>query len=354
MGLERQNHPVIVHGGYSINGCCQLIRMVGIVIINICPPVGAFILHPPLRSGKSCKATGYCFPGNSQHPGCTGCTDGIKGIVPPQYIQIQVSIKDAITEHIQVPPVGVDILSMYPVLGIQAKAHIVQALQRLQHMGIVSVGKNAAAGQLGKFPEGFLNIRQILEIIQMIRFNIQNHRQGGKEIQEGVAILAALQNDGISLPYPVPCPEQGQIAANHHGGVHVSFHQNMSHHRGGGGLSVGTGYAYGIFICLHDNAPGLGPFENRNASHPGCGNLRIVIMGGSGTDNAVRSPDIFLPVTDIHLDAFGNQLIGGNRGIHIGAGYRQTHSLKYKSQRTHRHTADSNQMHPLSRLEIFF
>ena len=273
--------------------------------------------------------------------------------MPTQNIQIQVGIKSAVTVHIQMPPIGVDILSMYPVVGIEAKAHIVQAFQSFHHMGIISVGKNAAAGQLGKFPERLLNVRQILEVIQMIRLNIQNHRQGRKEIQEGVAILAALQNDGISLPYPMSCPEQGQIAANHHSGIHIGLHQNMGYHRGSRGLSVGTGYTHGIFICLHNDTPGLCPFKNRDSCHPGSSNFRIVVVGGSGTDNTVRSPDVLLPVSDVHLDSFGNQFIGGNRGIHIGTGYRQTHSLKYKPQRTHGHTTDSNQMHPLSRLEIF-
>ena len=165
--------------------------------------------------------------------------------------------------------------------------------------------------------EGLLNVRQILEIIQMVRLHIQHHRQSGEEIQEGVAVFAAFQYDGIPVAHPMACMEQRQVATNHHRGVLARFHKDMGHHGGGSGLSMGTGNTNGIFIGLHDLAPGLCPLEHGNALSPGSSNLRIVIMGGSSTDDAVRSRNILGTVADVHMDAVGNELIRRHGGAHI-------------------------------------
>ena len=99
----------------------------------------------------------------------------------------------------------------------------------------------------------------------MVCFDIQNYRQGGEKIQERIAIFTALQQNRIALAYPVTCPKQRQIAANHHRGVPGSRHQNVGNHGGGGGFSVGSGNTNGIFIGTHNDSPSLGPLKYRDA-----------------------------------------------------------------------------------------
>ena len=200
--------------------------------------------------------------------------------------------------------------------------------------------------------ERFLNILQILEIVQMVCFHIQDYRQSGEEIQEGITVFAALKQNGIPMAYSMSCMKQGQVSADHHRRIQVSLHQNMGHHRGGGGLSMGTGDADSILIGLHDFAPGLCTFKHRDARCSGSCDFRIVIVSRSSTDDAVRTGYILCVVANGHRYSLVLQLLGGNRGAHIRAGNHHAHSLQHKAKRTHGHTANSHQMHMASRNKI--
>ncbi len=82
-----------------------------------------------------------------------------------------------------------------------------------------------------------LHIGQILEKVQMVGLYIQNHRHGGEEIQKGVAIFTGLQNDGVAVAYPVAGVQQRKRSANHHSGICLSGHEDVSSHGGGGGFA---------------------------------------------------------------------------------------------------------------------
>ncbi len=108
---------------------------------------------------------------------------------------------------------------------------------------------------------------------------------------------------------------------------------------------MGAGNADGVFIGLHDLAPGLGPLKNGNTRGPGGGDLRIIVVGGGGADDAVGPLYIPGAVADVHMDAVGDQLIRRHGGAHIGAGNRHSHALQHQAQRPHGYTADTDQMH---------
>ena len=249
-------------------------------------------------------------------------------------------------------PVGADVGSGDPVSLPQAKGHIGDALQGLHRVGVVSVGHHAVGGHTGKFMEGFLNIRQILEVVQVVRLHVQHNGDGRVEIQKGVAVFAAFQHNGVAIAHPVSGVEQGQIAADHHRGIGPRLHENVGHHRGGRGLSVGAGNADGIFIGFHNFAPGLGPLEYRDPGGPGRGDLRIVIVGGGSADQAVGSGNVPGVVADVHMDAVGDQFVCRYRGAHIRTGNGHAHSLQHKSQRPHGYAPDAHQMHMAARLQV--
>ena len=219
-------------------------------------------------------------------------------------------------------------------------------------VGIIAVDQDPVGGQFCKLMEGMLDLLQIFEIIQMILLDIQHHRQGGVEVQEGVTVFAALQHNGVAVAHPVSCVEDRQVAADHDGGIPLSRHEDMGHHGGSGGLTMGTGEADGVFVFTHDHAPGLGTLKNRDTGGSGGLNFGIVIVGGGGADNAVRPLNILGPVADGNMDALGDQLVRGNGGIHIRTGHQQTHTLQHQAQRTHGNAADADQMHMLARLDV--
>ena len=143
----------------------------------------------------------------------------------------------------------------------------------------------------------------------------------------------------------------GQEAADHDCWIFFCLQQNMRQHGSGGSLAVGTGHADGVAVGLHNHAPGLGPFKHRDTSHTGSSDLRVVVVGCSGADNAASALDIFGPVADGDLNALGDQFIGRDRGIHIRAGDQQAHALQHQTQRTHGNAANAYQVHMVTGLD---
>lgn len=75
--------------------------------------------------------------------------------------------------------------SVNPVALGNPKCDKIEALQRVHGIDVVPVGQNSSGffgNQLNEFAEGFLNVRQVLKIVQVIRLHIQHHRQSGEEV----------------------------------------------------------------------------------------------------------------------------------------------------------------------------
>ena len=300
------------------------------------------------------QTPGSHIAGNTQHPGRTGSSQRIEGIVLAHHSQIQVAVVFIVADHVIAAVIIGNIADMDGVVGFQTKAGVLQTLHGIHGILIITVGQNAGGSDLCELVEGLFNIVQILEIVQMVLLNVQHHSQRGEEVQERVTVFTAFQDDGITLTHPVSSMKQRQITADHDCRILVSFHHDMGHHGSGGGFTVGAGNADGIPVGLHDLAPGLCPLENRNTCCPGGSDFRIVIMCGSRTDDAVRADDVLSAVTDGHINAFGDQFVGRNGCVHIGARNQQAHILKHQAQRAHGNTADANHVHMAARLEEVF
>ena len=197
-----------------------------------------------------------------------------------------------------------------------------------------------------------LHIGKILEKVQMVGVNIKDDRDRREEVQEGVAVFAALEDDGVALADAVARAEQWQKAADHDRRVQPGLHENMREHGGRRRLAVGTGDADGVLVRLHDIAPGLGALKDGDASGAGSGDLGVVVVRGSRADEAVGALDILGAVADRDLDALGDQLVRGDGGVHVRAGDLHPHAPQHQPQRAHRHAADADQMAVLSGLQI--
>ena len=186
----------------------------------------------------------------------------------------------------------------------------------------------------------------------MVGLDVVDDGDGGVEIQKGVAVFATLHDDGIAVSHPVSGLEQRQITAQHHRRVFPCLHKNMGDHGGGGGFAVGAGNADGVFVFAHNQPPGLGALKDRNAHGAGSGDLGIVVVGCCGADDAVGTLNIFGAVADMDLNALGDELIGGNRGIHVRTGDDHAHAPQHKTQGPHGNAADTNEMNMFSRNQI--
>ena len=75
VGLERQHQPFIRHGiAHGGDGRCQLVGMVGVIVVHIRAVEFSLEFHAPSRAVEGFQSVRYSFAGNSHHPGCScGC-----------------------------------------------------------------------------------------------------------------------------------------------------------------------------------------------------------------------------------------------------------------------------------------
>lgn len=90
-------------------------------------------------------------------------------------------------------------------------------------------------------------------------------------------------------PHAMSRAEQRQIAADHHGRVAPGFQENMRQHGRGRRFAVRAGHADGAAVGAHDKAPRLRALKNGQPRRARCGDLRVVVMGGGGADDALRA-----------------------------------------------------------------
>jgi len=335
-----------------------LIGMVGVVVVHLRPVIGTLVLEASSRTGKRGKAL---LHGLAVHPQqIRGGRGGqrIGHVVAPGDVQRHVGIALPEDHYVELTaPV-----EHGHVIGIAAGAVIPDAVREQRtvqprHGGtgacIVQIGHHAAGAlrhQLRKPVEGLLDVRQILEEVQMVGVYVEDHRHGGEEVQEGVAVFAALQNDGVALSHPIAAVQQGQRAADHDGGVLLCGHEDVRSHGRGGGLTVGAGDAQGVAVAPHNAAPGLGPLVHGDTPGDGAGDLGIAVVDGGGADHGVAVFQILGGVADGHLHAQGPQVPDGVAVRHVGALHHKAHALQYLGQRAHGYAADTGQMDALAGL----
>ena len=108
-----------------------------------------------------------------------------------------------------------------------------------------------------------------------------------------------------------------------------------------------------VFIRTHDQPPRLRPFENRNSLRACGGDLGIIVVCGSGTDDTIRALNVFGAVTDMDLNALCHQFVRGDGGVHIGACDGHTLVSQNQTERTHGNAADADEMDMLARQQVF-
>ena len=183
-----------------------------------------------------------------------------------------------------------------------------------------------------KFSEGFLQIFEILEVIQMILFNIQYYCDSRMKIQEGIIVLAGLHNNGVAFAYPVAGirPEKRQGPSDHDCRVLLRSHHDMGCHGSGRSLAMGPGNAYSVFVVLGDRAPGLGPLKNRYSEFPGCNYLRVLVMNcGCPYKEIQILAYVLRPVADIDMYAHVHQMSHIAAQIHVASGNADPHAEQY-------------------------
>ena len=351
MGLEGTDQPLMRQGSGHIQQGVQLVGVMGVVVVHLSAVALALVLEAPLRAPEGGKALRHRPVVDAQHIGRRRGSQRIGNVVSAGNVQLHMRVALALRHHVKAGEavekrhvVGVHV--SVPVLHAEPVYFAAQIRQRFPRAAVIAVGDHKAVlgRQAGKLAEGVLDLPQIAEKVQVIRRHVQNHRHGGEEIQEGIAVFAAFQNNGVAFAHPVALAQQGQGSADHDRGILLRRHKDVGGHGGGGGLAMGAGDAQGVAVRLHDGAPALGPLIDRDPPGNGPGDLGIAVVNGSGADHQIAVLQILGAVADGHGDPHTAQMLHRVAVGHIGALYRQPHALEHLRQRAHGYAADTCHM----------
>ena len=358
MGLEGTHHPFVAQCFGGGQQGLKLAGVMGIVIIDLRAMIFALVFKAAACADKLTQTLFHGLAGDMQHVGC-GC--GGKGVFHVMHtgdLQTHVGIGVAVYQHIKfahsvdpAQPGGGHVPALQP----EGESRTVKPGNGLHGVFVLGVVHHPARlrDEVGKGAEGALHGRQVGKVVQMVGIHIQDDRHRGEEGEEGVAILAGFQNNGVPFANPVSHPQHGQRAADHHRGVGLGGHEDVGTHGGGGGLAVGAGNAQGVGVVTHNGAPCLRPLEHGDAGGPGGGNFGIVVVDGGGADHALGALYTFRLMSDDHMDAHRAQASHRAAFLHIRAGDGQPGAAEHFGQRGHGYAADAHQMGTAAGTQIF-
>ena len=142
----------------------------------------------------------------------------------------------------------------------------------------------------------------------MVGIDVQHHGQGGMQLQKAAAELTGLCQESVALAHTGAAADGIQHAADVNAGIQPTFHQDLTEHGRGGGLSVGAAHAYRMGIPFHQLPQKKGTLQGGNAKFGALLPFWVVLRNGSGIGYQVCPMNVLCPVTDHYLNAFAPEV----------------------------------------------
>ena len=209
---------------------------------------------------------------------------------------------------------------------------------------MVDNDKTVHRRQLCKLVERVDDVVDVLEEVEMILLDVQDDRNGRREAQEGIGVLAALRDEAALAADAERAADGGQVAADHDRRVHLRLDGHHGHHRGRGGLAVGAGEADDIVVVAHDVAPGLCALHDRDAELVCADDLGVFVVNGGGAHDQGRALDVLRPVLIGDRGAERLETRGDVGAQAVGAGDRHTLAQQKLCERVHGYAADADEV----------
>ena len=259
---------------------------------------------------------------------------------------IEISVMHNITAEEAVLQLRVDGADIAAFGETEGQNLAVQAFHGTTAVVVVTVDDHNAVfgGQLSKAAERCDNIVGVLEEIQMVTINVENHRYRGTEGEERVLVFTGFGNKQITFANPQRAADGRQVAAYHNRRIQLSRLGKGSDHCSGGSFAVGAGNADHLGIMRHNEAPCFGTGNHRDACGAGGSDFGIVIVDRSGANDQSGIPYIVRAVTDGNGNTLLIQLKGIDRTVTVAAANVSAHIFQHFCQSTHGNAADTDQM----------
>ena len=189
----------------------------------------------------------------------------------------------------------------------------------------------------------------------MVIVDVQDDAHRAGQLQEGLMVLAGLNDHALAAAGLAVAADERQLAADDCGGILAGQLQHGCDHAGRGRFAVGTGHADALAMGAADIAQHDAALHRLDAAGVGCLQLRIVIMDGGAVDDQIRIAQIGCIMPDSDTDAERTLRLGVFGFLDIGAGDGEAAAVQDLDQRIGAGAAAADKMDradPLQQLGV--
>ena len=230
------------------------------------------------------------------------------------------------------------------VLDAKGADAAVQRVHDIHGVLVVGVGEDHELGHQGEALEGELQLTHAAVVVQMIVVDVQHNGQVGGQFEEGLGILAGLDDDVIALTGLAVAVDEGQLAADDRRRVPARQLQHCGDHAGGRRLAVGAGDADAVLVQAADIAQQDAALHGGDAVGIGGVQLHVVLRDGGRVDHEVGADDVVgvMAQRDLHAHL---PLVADDAAIqHITAGDDISLGVQDLDQRVHAAAAAADEV----------
>ena len=351
-GLMHCPHLVVAQRVGGLQGGGDLGGMVGVVVRHGHAVELTQDLEPAARTLEALGGSGGVLAGQANGEAAGGHGQRVVDVVVTGGAQLQVGHRVAPLQHIELIEAGLmlaDVHRLVVCLRLNAEgAHgAIQAVDHLHHVGIVRIGHDGVAGHQGELLEGKLQLAHGAVVVQMVVVDVQQHRNVRREVQKGLGELTGLDHNGVAAAVLAVTADQGQLAADHRGGILPGQLQQAGDHGGGSGLAMGACHADAAGVQPAHIAQENAALQHGNAPGIRLPQLGVVLVNGGGIHDHIRAQHVFGVVPHEHLDAHGPLRVDDAALVHITSGDGIAPGMQDLHQRIHTAAADADEMEAL-------
>ena len=193
--------------------------------------------------------------------------------------------------------------------------------------------------------ERFLNVVDVLVIIQVIIVDIQDHRDIGTQFEETFHVFTGFRDEELAVTALGRTADQIQDTADVDGGAYACQLEDRGGHGSRRGLSVCSGDADRSLILRHQLTKEHGALDDREPFFLCSYDLGIIVMDGCCAYDDSRACDVFRSMADKDRDAALTQMLD-DRGVRdIRTADMIPFVYQNGSKAAHAGTADADHMH---------
>ena len=313
-------------------------------------------LKAAVHAGELVQILGDLLRRRAQIVGAGGGGEGIIDIVAAGHLQVDLTELLAPVHEVELFIRAHDIAQIRGVVVVrlaetEGDRRQLCIFDRLQHVLVVTVDDQGVRGQVAELVERLLDIIQGLEVIKVIGVDVEDDRDIGRQLEEGIDIFARLTDDDIAVTDVAVAADEGQLAADDGGGVEAGADQHLTEHRGGGRLAVRSADGDAALIAAGDDAQHDAALDGGDALFARGDQLGVILLDGGGVDNQLGALDILGAVTHMHGNAVALDAVEGIALVHIRSAELKALAVQYLGEGAHPRPADADEVDALDMIQ---